>query len=278
MRSCLFEVLKEVVETCRSAEVVDEVCLHLLEHGKIADLYASADILLEDFGNDALNVGSAVVGGVVLDSLREPSATQILIELLDEVGGNALTEIFLHAQELVESEWEHFEFKVSSCQLCDKLAAQEVGIGSGDENGMSSLDSEGIDHLLKPLYVLDFVNEEIGCTGGRRPFVDEPFKAIRGLDVFIRTAVKIEVDDVCIIYAAFTHLVRNCFHKAGFAAASNAGNNLYESRVLIKAANLAEIVFSSIVFHGRKYSISAVKWQVKGADFYKQLENTPLTC
>ena len=97
----------------------------------------------------------------------------------------------------------------------------------------------------------------------------EPFKAIRGLNVFIRTAVKIKVDNVCIIYAAITHLVGNCLHEAGFAAASDAGNYLYEPCVLIKAANLAEIVFSSVVFHGRKYRTSTANCQVKGVNFGK---------
>jgi len=266
-RPRLFKVRKEVVETCRRAEVVDKVRLDLLKCGKIAYLYAPADIFLEYLGNDALNVCSAVVCGVVLDGLRKSSATQILIELIDNVGGDAFAEKSFHAKEFVEGEREHFEFKVSSGQFRDKLAAQEVGIGSCYENGMPPLDAEGIDHLLKPFYVLDFVDEEIGRTGGRRLFVDEPFKAIRGLDVFIRTAVKIEVDNVRIIYAAFAHLIGNCLHKAGFAATSDASDYFYEPRVFIKAANLAEIVFSSVVLHGRKYSTPAANSQVKGVNF-----------
>ena len=70
-----------------------------------------------------------------------------------------------------------------------------------------------------------------------------------------------------IIYAAFTHLIGNCLHKAGFAATSDASDYFYEPRVFIKAANLAEIVFSSVVFHGRKYSTPAANSQVKGVNF-----------
>ena len=169
---CLFKIRKEVVETCRCAEVVDKIRLNLLKDGKIAYLYASADVLLEDFGNDAFNVCPAVVTRVVLDGPWKSAATQILIELIDDVGGDAFAEESFHTKKFVEGERKHFKLKVSPCQLRDKFAAQEVGIGSGDENRMPPIGAEGIDYFLKPFYVLDFVDEEIGRTRGRRLFVD----------------------------------------------------------------------------------------------------------
>ena len=52
--------------------------------------------------------------------------------------GKALAEKCLHAKVFVESEREHLKFKISPCQLRDKFAAQKVGVGSGDEDGMSA--------------------------------------------------------------------------------------------------------------------------------------------
>ena len=61
-------------------------------NGKIADLYAASDVFFEDFGNDAFNVCPAVVSGIVLNSFRESSVTKILVELIDQIGGYALSE------------------------------------------------------------------------------------------------------------------------------------------------------------------------------------------
>ena len=161
VRSRLFKFAEDVFETGRCAEVVDEVRLNFLEHGKIADLYASADVFFEDLGYDSLDVCPAVIGSIVLKRLREAAALQILIEFIYKVGGDVLAEKFLHAKELVESEREHFEFEVSSSKLCYKFAAQKIGVGACDEDGMSSLNAKGIDRLLKSFYILDFVNEDI---------------------------------------------------------------------------------------------------------------------
>ena len=277
VRSRLFKFVEDVLETGRCAKVVDEVRLNFLEHGKIADLYAAADILLEDLGDDTLDVCPAVVGSIVLKCLREATATQVLVKLIYKVGGDGFAEEILHPQKLVECEREHFKLKVSSSKLCDKLSTQEIGVGACYEDGMSSFDTKCIDHFLKSLYILDFINEEIGHAGRRRLFVNELFKLIGGLDVFIGTAVKIKIDNVRIVNAVDPHLVGNCFHKAGFSAASDAGYHLYESRVFIKAANLAEVVLSFVVVHGEKYSISAVKRQVKGVKYCSAMEFTPLT-
>ena len=259
VRSHLCKVFKKVGETCRRAEVVDKVCLNFLECGKIADLYAAANVLFEDLGNDAFNVCPAVVGGIVLNSLRKSAVTQILVELVDKVGGDALAEKSFHANELVEGEGEHFEFKVSPRQLRDKFTAQEIGIRTGDEDGVSALDAECIYHFFKPLYVLDFIDEEVGRAGRRRLFFYELFKAIGGFDVFVWSAVKIKIDNMRIIRSSISHFVGNCFHKTGFAAAPDTGNYLYETCVLIKAANLSEVVFSLVVVHGWKFSTSAAK-------------------
>ena len=274
----LAKVFKKVVETCGCAEIVDKVCLNLLECGQITDLYAAADVLLEYLCDNTRYVCPAVVGGIVLNSLGKSAVTQVLVELIYEVGRNGLAEKAFHAKELVEGEREHFKFKVSSGQFRDKLAAQKVGVGAGDENGMSAFDAEGIKHFLKTLYILDFIYEEIGRSRRRRPFIDELFKVIRGFDAFVRSAVKIKIDNVCIVYAVFPKFVGNCFHQTGFAAASDASNYFYESSVFIKAANFAEVVFSSVEVHGRQYNIFTAKSQVKGVDVVERLKNTPLTC
>ena len=277
VRSRLFKIIKEVVETCRRAEVVDKVCLNFLEHGKIADLYAAADVFFEYLGNDAFNVCPAVVGGIVLNSLREAAVMKILVELIDKIGGYALSEKFLHAKELVEGEREHFEFNVSSRQLSDKLSAQEIGIRTGDEDGVSAFDAESIDYFFEVLYILDFIDEEICRSRGWCLFVDDAFKLVGGCDVFVWAAVKINIDNVRIVRSSLPHLFGNCAHKAGLTTTSDAGNDLYESRVLIKSANLAEVVLSLVVVHGGQYSKSAAKWQVKGVKYERLLKNTPLT-
>ena len=277
VRSRLFKIIKEVVETCRRAEVVDKVCLNFLEHGKIADLYAAADVFFEYLGNDAFNVCPAVVGGIVLNSLREAAVMKILVELIDKIGGYALSEKFLHAKELVEGEREHFEFNVSSRQLSDKLSAQEIGIRTGDEDGVSAFDAESIDYFFEVLYILDFIDEEICRSRGWCLFVDDAFKLVGGCDVFVWAAVKINIDNVRFVRSSLPHLFGNCAHKAGLTTTSDAGNDLYESRVLIKSANLAEVVLSLVVVHGGQYSKSAAKWQVKGVKYERLLKNTPLT-
>ena len=277
VRSRLFKFAEDVFETGRCPEVVDEIRLNFLEHGKVADFYAAADILFENLGDDSLDVCPAVIGSIVLKRLRKTTATQILIELIHKVGGDSLAEKFFHAKELVESEREHFKLKVSSGKFRDEFAAQEIGVGAGDEDGMPPFDTKGIDHLLKSFYILDFVNEEVGRAGRRRLFINEPFKLIGGFDVLVGTAVKVEIDNVRIVNAALSQLAGNCFHKAGFPTASDAGYNLYESRVFIKATNLAQVVFSFVVVHGEQYSISAAKSQVKGVDFRSVHEFTPLT-
>ena len=277
VRSRLFKIIKEVVETCRRAEVVDKVCLNFLEHGKIADLYAAADVFFEYLGNDAFNVCPAVVGGIVLNSLREAAVMKILVELIDKIGGYALSEKFLHAKELVEGEREHFEFNVSSRQLSDKLSAQEIGIRTGDEDGVSAFDAESIDYFFEVLYILDFIDEEICRSRGWCLFVDDAFKLVGGCDVFVWAAVKINIDNVRIVRSSLPHLFGNCAHKAGLTTTSDAGNDLYESRVLIKSANLAEVVLSLVVVHGGQYSKSAAKWKVKGVKYERLLKNTPLT-
>ena len=224
--------------------------MNFLKHGTIADLYAAANVFFENLGDYSLDVCPAVIGSIVLKCLRESAASQILIELIYRVGGNVLAEKFLHAQELVEGKRKHFELKVSSGKLRDKLSTQEIRIGAGDEDGMSALDAKGIDHFLKSLYILDFVDEEVSRAGRRCLFVNELFKLTGGFDALIRTAVKIEIDNVSIVYAAAPHLVGNCFHEAGFSAASDTRYHFYETRVLIKTANLAEVVLSLVVVHG----------------------------
>ena len=277
VRSRLFKLAENVVESGRCAEVVDEVRLNFLEYGTITDLYAAADVFFEDLGDDSLNVCPAVVGCIVLKRLRKTAATQVLVKLLYKVCGDVLAEKVLHAKELFESEREHFKLEVSSGKFRDKFAAQKIGVGAGDENRMSSLDTKCIDHFLKSLYILDFVNKEVCHAVRRLLFVNELFKLIEGLDVFIGTAVKIKIDNVRIVDAANPHLVGNCFHKAGFSAASDAGYYLDESCVFIKAANLAEVVLSFVVVHGWEYSISDANWQVKGVKYCCEMKITPLT-
>ena len=80
-----------------------------------------------------------------------------------------------------------------------------------------------------------------------------------------------------IVNASVANLVGNGCHQAGFAAASDAGNNLYDVGIIIKAANLAKVYFSFVEFHGVEYSISAASLQVKGVIFVKITKPSPLT-
>ena len=246
MRPRLFKGVQEIGEACRRAEVVDEVGLDLLERGEVANLYAAADVLLEDFGNDSLDVRPAVVGGVVLDGLRESAAAQIQVEFLDKTGGDALAEKFLHAEVFVEGEGEHLEFEVASGQFRDEFAAEKVGIGTGDEDGVPALVAEGVDDLLEALDVLDFVNEEVGDAVRGRFFVDEPFKLLGRLDGTVGAPVEVQIDNVRIRDASFREFVRNCGHQTGLAAAPDAGYHFYDARVIVEAANFAKVVFSLV--------------------------------
>ena len=268
---------KDVAEARCRAKVVDEVCLHLVEGRAIANLDPAADVLLENLGHYARDVCTPVFGGVVLHRLGETAIAQIRVELVNKICGYALAEKCLHAHKLIERERKHFEFKIAPGQLRDKLAAQEIRVGAGYEDGVPSFFAEGVDDFLESPDVLDFVNEEIGSSRIGCLGIDELLKSISRFDASVGSAVEVKVDYVVIVNASVANLVGNGCHQAGFAAASDAGNNLYDVGIIIKAANLAKVYFSFVEFHGVEYSISAASLQVKGVNFAKIAKPSPLT-
>lgn len=122
------KIVHKVGEAGCRPEIVDEVRLDALECRDISDLDPSFDVLLEDFGDDTLDVGPAIIRVVILHGLRESALPQEQIELLDEIRRDGLAEKSLHAEILVEGKGKHLEFDVASGQLGDEFAAEQVGV------------------------------------------------------------------------------------------------------------------------------------------------------
>ena len=110
----LLQILQKVCQAGRCPKVVDKVRLNALERRTIANLDPSLNVLLENFGDDAFNIGSAILWVVVLHGFWESALPQKLIELVSEIWRNGLAEKILHAEIFVESEGEHLEFDVAS--------------------------------------------------------------------------------------------------------------------------------------------------------------------
>ena len=68
-----------------SAEVVDDVVAHLVEHGDVLDLHAPADVLLKNFLDYRGNVGALVGKPGVIYRFREAALEDIRIELRDRI-------------------------------------------------------------------------------------------------------------------------------------------------------------------------------------------------
>ena len=64
------------------------------------------------------------------------------------------------------------------------------------------------------------------------------------LDRSVPVSVKVEKDNAFVIEAFGPQLFGDALHEAGFAAAANAGDDLDHPVVMVKAANLLQVVFS----------------------------------
>ena len=110
----LLQVVQKVCQAGRCPKVVDKVRLNALKRRDIANLDPSLNVLLEDFGDDAFDIGPAIRRVVILNGLREAALPKELVELISEIWRNGLAEKILHAEIFVESEGEHLEFDVAS--------------------------------------------------------------------------------------------------------------------------------------------------------------------
>ena len=56
---------------------------------------------------------------------------------------------------------EYFKFDVAAGELGDEFTAEQIGIGSGDEDGVAAVFAKAVKDRFKPFDVLDFIDEEI---------------------------------------------------------------------------------------------------------------------
>lgn len=142
---------------------------------------------------------------------------------------------------------------------------------------MPSLFSKGIYYGLEIHDVLYLVNEEIGSPAARRQLVNQGFELVGGLDLAAFAYVQVEIDDVVLVNSVFAQFLGDGFHQAGFAAASDACNDLDQFGVMVKSSNRLKIVFSLIHAHsGRIVAQFSNLGQVKGVKMNNQFVLTPL--
>ena len=108
----------------------------------------------------------------------------------------------------------------------------------------------GVDNTFKTAYVLNLVDENIlfATVGEQRLY--RLGEGVRSGDVQIGTSVEIEIDDVCVRYAAFFEVVNHREHKARLAATTNARYD-FDKIAFVKAADLVQIVFAleNLILH-----------------------------
>ena len=214
------------------------------------DFYATSDIFFEYLFYNALYVCLAVFFGIVLYRFREASFPQIPVKFIHDIGGDRFAEKSFHSEVFVKGKREHFKFKVTSGKFCDKLAAEEIRVGSGYENGMSPFLTKGIDNFFETFYVLDFIDKKICDSGSWNVIVDELFKKVGRLNGSVGSTIKVNINDMRIVDAFFTKLLRYCKHQTGFSATANARQYLDDVGVVVKTSDFFQVCFSFIKIHG----------------------------
>lgn len=266
-RAVLVESFKDVRKTCRCAEIIDKVRLDFFEDGKVSDFYTALDVFFKNLGDDAVDVGSAVFGGIILYGFGKSAFAKIPVEFFHKVAGDRFLEERLHAEVFVKGEREHLEFKVASCQFCGKFSAKEIRIGAGEKNGMTAFFAEGIDDFFKTCHILDFIDEKVCYAVVRRVFVDKLLKTVRSFYGSVGSAIKIKIDNMRFVYAVSSKFICNSRHQTGFSATTDTGYDFYDVGVVVKTSDFVKVCLSLEVIHVRKYSKAEVKTQVNGVDF-----------
>ena len=141
---------------------------------------------------------------------------------------------------------------------------------------MTSFFAKSIDDVFKSCHVLNFINEEIGCSGFGGVFVDELFETVGSFYGSIGSAIKIKIYNMRIGYAFCSKFVGNDGHQTGFTTTTHSSNDFYHVSVVVKTSYFLEVCLSFEVIHVQEYSKHWVKMQVKGVRFVKGNEFTPL--
>ena len=167
--------------------------------------------------------------------------------------GKTTTALNLGVGLVREGQRVHLEFDIASCKLRHELARQKIGIGARDEDGEPAIIVVGIHDFLEVFHILHFVNEEIFEVIVYKTRLYSSIKLVRSLDRPVGTCIQIQIDDVLIGNAAFSELIRDSLHQTGFAAASDASDDL-DDVIIIERPDLLEILLAPIQFHGQHLS------------------------
>ena len=272
----------QALDADRRPEVVDDKVADIVECLDIAHLDAPLDVLLEDLVDDRAHIGAFVGKIVVLHCLGKTALLQIVVEFDRQIGVHALAEKRLHVEIFVKTQRKKFKLHISAGELGRKFAAEQIGIGTGDEHRILARTAVGVDHLFKPVYVLNFVDEQI-LRPLSAPGIDDFLQPVRRLDFAALLAVKVEKNYVLGRDSAAKQLLFHHSHKARLARTPYTGDDLDDLDVMIESAHLLEILFTKIQLHIHAsrwysdYTTRRAKNQVKGTLFAKMTKCAPLT-
>ena len=199
-----------------------------------------------------------------------------MVEFFYNVDCNWPAEECFYPNIFIKGEREHLKFEIAPSQFRDKFSAEEIGVGAGYENGVTTFFTKSIDDVFKSCHVLNFINEEIGCSGFGSVFVDELFESVWCFYGSVRSAIKIKIYNMRIGYAFCSKFVGNYGHQTRFTTTTHSSNDFYHVSVVVKTSYFLEVCFSFEVIHVQKYSKCWVKMQVKGVRFVKGNECAPL--
>lgn len=115
---------------------------------------------------------------------------------------------------------------------------------------MTAFFAECIDDLFESFYVLDFIDKKICHSGVRCVFVDKLLKAVRCFYGSVRSAIKIQIDYMCFVYAISAKFIGNSRHHTGFSATTDTCYHFYDVGIVVETSDLVEIGFSFEVVHG----------------------------
>ena len=184
-----------------------------------------------------MDIGSLVSKFIESDSPRKTALQNILGEFLQAVWINRLVIKLLHLFILVEAQGIKLERNVSAGQLGDKLTAQKIGIRSRNENGKIAVFTKTVNDSLELANILDFINEQILAPGERCIRSDKRIQCFSGLYMAIAPAVQIQIDEVIRRDPACGKFTHDGLHQAGFAAASDPGDDFDHIIRIIKSTN-----------------------------------------
>lgn len=243
------EVRSDVRKRRGGAEVVDNVVAHLVEHGDVLYLHASADVLFEDLLDDRRDVCALVGESGVVHRFREAAFEDVCVELCDRVRIHGQPQESFHLAVLAEVQRLHLEFDVAPGNLSGQLAGKQVGVRAGDEDGEATFGAELVEYIFEALDVLYLVDEKVLRPRNAEQGLDEGLELLWGLHGSVSVSVEVEIRDMVVIDAFGPELFGDALHEAGLSAAADPGDHLDHPVVMVEAADLFQIVFSGKQAH-----------------------------